>query len=136
MLEKDQGDYDAHLLLGKLLLNGGQYEEAEIHLQQVVTALPKDSGARILLAMSQFLVKKDAMAADTLNSGVKANPEDKELRLAYFRLLLAKGHVNLASEVMSEGLKRRSGQRGFSGCPRGTAGRDRNMRRRKMILRR
>ena len=105
VLEKNQGNYDAHLLLGRLLLNAGKYEEAEIHLQQVVTAQPKDTEARILLAMSQFLVKKDAMAADTLNSGVKANPEDKDLRLAYFRFMLAKGHSNQAIKVMSDGLK-------------------------------
>ena len=105
VLEKDQGNYDAHLLLGRLLLNGGKYEEAEIHLQQVVTAQPKDTGARILLATSQLSMKKDAMAADTLNSGVMANPGERELRLAYFRFLMAKGHTNLALKVMSEGLK-------------------------------
>ncbi|SPF36270.1 hypothetical protein SBDP1_1470006 [Syntrophobacter sp. SbD1] len=105
VLKQNQGNPDAHLLLGRLLLDAGKYEDAEIHLQQASTARPEDAGARILLARSQFLNKKGSMGEDTLNSGVRANPSNNDLRLEYIRMLMAKGDVEQALTMLDQGLE-------------------------------
>lgn len=104
VLKQNQGNPDAHLLLGRLQLDEGKYEEAEIHLQQAVSGRPQDGGARILLARSQFINKKQSLAADTLNEGLRANPSNNDLRLEYFRMLMAKGDVDQALKTLDEGL--------------------------------
>jgi tetratricopeptide (TPR) repeat protein len=105
VLKENQGNSDAHLLFGRLMLDGGKFEEAEIHLQQAVSARREDTGARILLARSQFLNKKESMAADTLNEGIRANPSNNDLRLEYLRMLLAKGDVDQAIKILDEGVE-------------------------------
>ena len=106
VLKQDQGNSDAHLLLGRLLLDGGKYEEAEIHLQQAASARPEDAQATILLARSQFFNKKDSLAADTVNNAIRANPANNDLRLEYVRILLAKGDLDQAIKVLDQGLER------------------------------
>ena len=105
VLKQNQGNSDAHLLLGRLLLDAGKYEEAEIHLQQAASARPEDAGATVLLARSQFLNKKDSLAADTLNNAIRANPANNDLRLEYVRILLAKGDLNQAVTILDQGLE-------------------------------
>ncbi len=105
VLKQNQGNSDAHLLLGRLMLDGGKYEEAEIHLQQAASARPEDVPARILLARSQFFNKKDSLAADTLNNAIRANPANNELRLEYLRILLAKGDLDQAVKILDQGLE-------------------------------
>ncbi len=105
ILKQNQGNSDAHLLFGRLMLDGGKFEEAEIHLQQAVSGRKEDAGARILLARSQFINKKESMAADTLNEGIRANPSSNDLRLEYFRMLVAKGDVDQGIKILDEGLE-------------------------------
>ncbi|MGO9022481.1 MAG: tetratricopeptide repeat protein [Syntrophobacteraceae bacterium] len=105
VLKQDQGNADAHLLFGRLLLDGGNYEEAEIHLQQAASARPEDAQATILLARSQFFNKKDSLAADTVNNAIRANPANNDLRLEYIRILLAKGDQDQAIKVLDQGLE-------------------------------
>jgi tetratricopeptide (TPR) repeat protein len=105
VLKQNQGNCDAHLLLGRLLLDAGKYEEAEIHLQQVASARPEDAGAMILLARSQFFNKKDFLAADTLNNAIRANPANNDLRVEYVRILLARGDLDQAVKILDQGLE-------------------------------
>jgi tetratricopeptide (TPR) repeat protein len=105
VLKQDQGNSDAHLLFGRLLLDGGNYEEAEIHLQQAASARPEDAQATILLARSQFFNKKDSLAADTVNNAIRAKPANNDLRLEYVRILLAKGDRDQAIKVLDQGLE-------------------------------
>lgn len=105
VLRENQGDYNAHLLLGRLLLNEGKYEEAQIHLQQAATGMPKNVDACILLAHSQLLNKNEAMAANTLLGGVKQNPKNDRLRMEYFRFLLSKKNLADAVALMNKGLE-------------------------------
>jgi len=104
VLKQNQGNSDAHLLFGRLMLDGGKFEEAEIHLQQAVSGKPEDAAARVLLARSQFINKKESMAADTLNEGIRAKPSNNNLRLEYLRMLLAKGDVDQAIKILDEGV--------------------------------
>jgi tetratricopeptide (TPR) repeat protein len=105
VLQQNQGNSDAHFLLGRLLLDGGKYEEAEIHLQQAVSGRPEDARTRVSLARSQFFNKKESMAADTLNEGIRANPSNNDLRLEYIRMLLAKNDVDQAIKILDEGVE-------------------------------
>jgi predicted Zn-dependent protease len=105
VLKQNQGNSDAHLVFGRLMLDADKFEEAEIHLQQAVAGRKEDAGARILLARSQFINKKESMAADTLNEGIRANPSSSELRLEYLRMLLAKGDLDQVIKVMDDGLE-------------------------------
>jgi len=105
VLKQNQGNSEAHLLLGRLLLDAGKYEEAEIHLQQAATARTEDASATILLARSQFFNKKDSLAADTLNNACRANPANNDLRLEYVRILLVKGDMDQAVKVLDQGLE-------------------------------
>lgn len=104
VLKQNQGNADAHLMLGRLLLDAGKYEDAEIHLQQAVSARPENASARILLARSQFFNKKDSLAADTLNNGIRTNPSSADLRLEYVRMLLTRGDSEQATKVLDDGL--------------------------------
>jgi tetratricopeptide (TPR) repeat protein len=113
VLKQNQGSADAHLLFGRLMLDGGKFEEAEIHLQQAVSGRPDDVGARVYLARSQYLNKKESMAADTLNAGIRANPSNNELRAEYLRMLMAKGDVDQAIKVLDEGVELQPENLGF-----------------------
>jgi tetratricopeptide (TPR) repeat protein len=113
VLKQNQGNSDAHLLFGRLMLDGGKFEEAEIHLQQAVSGRPEDAGARILLARSQFLNKKESMAADTLNEGIRAKPSNNDLRLEYLRMLQAKGDADQAIKILDEGVELQPENPGF-----------------------
>ncbi|HYA42512.1 MAG TPA: tetratricopeptide repeat protein [Syntrophobacteraceae bacterium] len=113
VLAQNQGNTDAHLLFGRLMLDAGKFEEAEIHLQQAVSGRPEDAGARVLLARSQFLNKKESMAADTLNAGIRANPSSNDLRLEYLRMLLAKGDLDQAIKILDEGVELQPENLGF-----------------------
>ncbi len=105
VLKQNQGNSEAHLLLGRLLLDGGKYEDAEIHLQQAASARAEDASAAILLARSQFFNKKDSLAKDTLNNAVRVIPANDDLRLEYVRVLLAKGDMEQAITVLDQGLE-------------------------------
>ena len=104
VLKENQGNLDGHFLMGNLLLATGKPEEAEIHLNQVVTGRPENVTAHSLLARSQFINKKEGMALETLKSGVKANPASVELRMDLVRAHLAAKETDQAVRVLSDGL--------------------------------
>lgn len=105
VLRQNQGNLDAHLLMGNMLLASGKTEEAEIHLNQVAVGRPNNAGAHQALARSQFLNKKQAMALETLKNGVKANPTSVELRLDLVRAHLTAKDTEQALKTLSEGLE-------------------------------
>ncbi|MCU0588415.1 MAG: tetratricopeptide repeat protein [Syntrophobacteraceae bacterium] len=104
VLKQNQGSLEGHFLVGSLLLAAGKAEEAEIHLNQVVTGRPENVTAHSLLARSQFINNKEGMALETLKSGVKANAASVELRLDLVRALLAGKDTDQAVRVLSDGL--------------------------------
>ena len=105
ILVQNQANPQAHFILGRILLDTGNPEDAEIHLNQAATALPNNSDAQILLARSQLLNKKDSLAGDTLNNAVRANPADDGLRLEYVRMLLARQDIDPAIKVLDQGIE-------------------------------
>ena len=105
ILQQNQGNAEAHYVLGKILLDTGKTEEAEIHLNQVATARANDPQVQLLLARCQLLNKKDHLAADTLNAAVQANPRSDELRLGYAQMLRAQGSVEQALGILGQGLE-------------------------------
>lgn len=107
VLNDNQGNLDAHFLLGKILLSTRNAHDAEIHLSQVITARPGDEEVNILLARSQFLNKKETMAADTLKRGLEANPDSDKLRVAVVRGYLGKQDYDQALKVLDKGLDRK-----------------------------
>ena len=109
VLNRHQGNTHAHYVLGKILLNTGKTEEAEIHLNQVAGSQPNDVQAQILLAESQLLNKKDSLAADTLSAAIKANPGSDDLRLAYARMLMVQKSFDQAVNILGQGLENNPG---------------------------
>lgn len=104
ILEENQGNMDAHFLLGKILLSTRSPADAEVHLNQVGVARPKDEEVQLLLVRSQALNKKEAMAADTLKRSVEANPESARLRLELANYYLSKGEKDQVARVLEKGL--------------------------------
>lgn len=104
ILEENQGNMDAHFLLGKILLSTRNPADAEVHLNQVGVARPKDEEVQLLLVRSQALNKKEAMAADTLKRSVEANPESARLRLELANYYLSKGEKDQVARVLEKGL--------------------------------
>ena len=96
---------DAHLLLGKLLLETGRTEEAEIHLGQAAVARPNDPKVQVLARWSQRLNRKDAMAGDTLKNALRANPASPEVRMELVNDHVRKKEVDLAVRVLDQGLE-------------------------------
>jgi tetratricopeptide (TPR) repeat protein len=104
VLKQNQGNLDAHYLMGNMLLGTGKSEEAEIHLNQVAAGRADNPNAFQLLARSQFQNKKDAMALETLKNGLKANPGSLELRMDLVRVHLVSKETDQAVRVLSDGL--------------------------------
>ncbi len=104
VLEENQGNMAAHLLLGKIFLVRNKLEDAEIHLNQVAVAQPNNIDAQLLLARCQMLNKKESVAINTLKKALKSNPGNKKLRLQLVRFYLFKKNYDQAISVLSKGL--------------------------------
>lgn len=105
LLKQNQGNLDAHLLLGKILLDYGRTEEAETHLNQAAVGKPNDTRAQILLARSQRFNKKENLARDTLKNGLNANAGSVELRLELVRDFAVKNELDQGLKVLDQGLE-------------------------------
>ncbi len=105
VLKENQGNMDAHLLFGKILLGTGEAESAEIHLNQAAAARPTDEEAQTLLARSQIQNKKESLAEDTLKRAVEANPGSAPLRLELVTYYLSKKNSAQAFELLRKGLE-------------------------------
>ncbi len=105
VLQRDQGNMDAHLLLGRIFLAQGELDKAEVHLSQVAVARPNDANAQILLAKCQLLNKKDAVARDTLRKALSNIPGNKALRLELARYYVRKREYDKAIRLLEKGLK-------------------------------
>ncbi len=104
ILHRDQAVIDAHLLLGKILLQKGELDKAEVHLNQVVAATPLNARAQILLARCQMLNNKQAMARDTLHNALQKNPSNEGLRLALVRYEIMQKDYSQALDLLKKGL--------------------------------
>ena len=105
VLGENQGNMDAHFLLGKILLSTRHPADAEIQLNQVGVARPKDEDVQLLLVRSQILNKKEALAVDTLKRAVEANPESARLRLELVYYYLSKGEKDQVARLLEKGLE-------------------------------
>jgi tetratricopeptide (TPR) repeat protein len=105
ILEGKQGNMDAHLLMGKILLATRKYPEAELHLNQVATARPADEEAQILLTHSLRLNKKDTLALDNLKRAIEANPESSKLRMELVRYHFGRKELDSAIQVLDRGIE-------------------------------
>jgi tetratricopeptide (TPR) repeat protein len=104
VLSENQGNLDAHLLLGKIFLATRKYGEAEIHLSQVATARPTDEDAQILLAQSQRLNKKESLYLDTLKRVLEAKAETPKARLELVKYYYGKKDFDSAAKILRDGL--------------------------------
>jgi tetratricopeptide (TPR) repeat protein len=105
VLKENQGNIDAHLLLGRLHLQTGKTEDAELHLNQVAVARPNDPGVQILLARTQRIDKKSSLALDTLRSAIRTNPESTELRLELVNFYLGEKNGEQALRTLDQGIE-------------------------------
>lgn len=109
VLAENQGNMDAHFLLGKILLSTKNPADAEIQLNQVAVARPNDEEAQLLLVRSQVLNKKESLAADSLKRAVEANPESARLRLELVYYYIGKGEREQVLRVLEKGLELQPG---------------------------
>lgn len=109
VLKQNQGNMDAHLLLGTILLSQGKSEEAEIHLNQVAKAQPDNANAQIYLARSQLQNKKDALAVETLRNALAVSPASREVRFELVRVHLVQKDPEQAVRVLDQGLEQSPG---------------------------
>jgi tetratricopeptide (TPR) repeat protein len=105
VLEENQGNMDAHLLMGKIFLATRRYPEAELHLNQVAASRPADEEAQILLIHSLRLNKKDTLALDNLKRVVETNPESARLRMELVKYHVGRKELDSAIEVLDKGLE-------------------------------
>lgn len=105
VLKKNQGNIDAHYLMGRIFFKQQEMEKAEIHLNQVAAARPGDGLAWILLAKSQMLGHKDVLAEDTLQNALKVKPSQLAVRLELVRHFTQREDNKRAMEFIDEGLK-------------------------------
>jgi len=104
VLKKDQAMMEAHLLLGKILLSQGSFDNAEIHLNQVAIAQPLNVQAQMLLARCQLLNNKESMAGDTLKNALKQHPSNVDLRIALVRYFIMRKDYPQALNILKKGL--------------------------------
>ncbi len=104
-VKENQANMDAHLLLGKLLWNVRRTEEAEIHLNQVAAARPKDEDVQIMLARCLRVNKKSSLAEDTLKRALEQFPKSAALRLELAGFYHAGGEYEQMEKVLEKGLE-------------------------------
>ncbi len=104
VLKENQGNMNAHLLLGKIFLLRNKLEDAEIHLNQVAVAQPNNVEAQLLLARCQMLNKKESVAIDTLRKALKNNPGSRNLRIELVKYYLFKKDYDQAISVLTKGI--------------------------------
>jgi tetratricopeptide (TPR) repeat protein len=110
VLKRNQGNMDAHRLLGELDLRTGKTEDAELHLSQVAVARPKDAAAQIMLARTQQLNKKESLALDTLRNALRANTESMELRMELVNYYIGQKDYDQALKQLDQGLELKPGE--------------------------
>ena len=105
VLKKNQGNIDAHYLMGRIFFKQQEMEKAEIHLNQVAASRPEDGLALILLARSQMLGHKDVLAEDTLQNALKVKPSQLAVRLELVRYFMKSKDYKRAMGFIDEGIK-------------------------------
>jgi len=70
---------DEQLVACDLLIRGGEYEKAEVRLQQLKAELPQNVELLLRLGIVESLLKKYASAHQTLNDALKIAPEDPRI---------------------------------------------------------
>ncbi|MEM5788184.1 MAG: tetratricopeptide repeat protein, partial [Syntrophobacteraceae bacterium] len=105
VLKQNQGNMDAHFLLGQLSLRTGKTEDAELHLNQVAVSRPNDASALILLARTQRLNKKDSLAFDTLRNALSANKENLDIRMELVDTFINQKDYDQALKLLDQGLE-------------------------------
>ncbi|MCE5336011.1 MAG: tetratricopeptide repeat protein [Desulfobacteraceae bacterium] len=109
ILNENQGNFDAHLLMGKLWLKLRDPSRAEIHLSQVVTARPGDEEAQLYLSRSRLLKQSDVSAVETLKTALKVNPSSRKIRMELLRHLIARNEIDQALKVLDRGIESDAG---------------------------
>lgn len=104
VITENQGNIDAHLLLGKILLALRQTEKAEIHLNQAAVAQPENAQAQLLLAKSQLINGNESMAEDTIKSFVLEYPKNMAVRMELVRFYLSMNNYEQAVNFLDKGL--------------------------------
>ncbi|GAB6162176.1 hypothetical protein JCM12298_13350 [Desulfothermus naphthae] len=107
ILKQNQAMIEAHYLVGEILLKQGDFEKAQIHLNQVVASEPTNTKARILLARSLIFDKKELMAEDVLKRGLKINSENISLCLELARFYIQKKRYTDALDIVNKGLAKK-----------------------------
>lgn len=113
VLKQNQGNMDAHFLLGQLYLREGNVEDAELHLSQVAVARPNDANAQILLSKTQRLNNKEAMALETLRNALKANKGSIEIRMELVDYCIGQKDYDQALKQLDQGLEARPAEPAF-----------------------
>ena len=90
-----------HVSLAKLYNVQNRYEDAKQVLQQFVTAQPDKNEAKMLL-VSLVQAKEPELAITLLDTYIKQQPKDSELRFAKTKLLLASKQVDAAVHELQQ----------------------------------
>lgn len=109
-VELDPDNLEARQVLGALLVNDGNAEEAAFHLGQVLDRSPEGSGQNLgqLIAILLQTDQPEAALA-TLAHLMESHPDEVDLRVAYGRLLLQAGEFEQARAQFARILEDRPG---------------------------
>jgi tetratricopeptide (TPR) repeat protein len=98
LIAKDPGNYEAYILLGKVYLDQGNREKAEQTFRSAASLKADTSGngaADIALSKLSILRRDFADAETRLKRALEQNPEDSEVRSAFYELYNTWGDVTL-----------------------------------------
>lgn len=105
VLKNNPRDNAGLLLQGRMLLRGGQAQDAVVALRPVVRDQPGSAEAVALLAQAHRLAGEPQLAREVLAEAVKFRPEDPELRLLLVADLTDAHELRAAGAEIDTGLK-------------------------------
>ena len=105
VLKESPKNSEAHLLKGRLAFAKGDFITAISEFRTVVTDKPRFAQGIIMLAQAHIMNKEQNLAADVLQSALKADPDTLEVRRALAELYLAQNDKAKALELMRKGVE-------------------------------
>lgn len=103
-LALDDGDVEAHALLGLLRLRQQDTQEAEVHLERALQARPHDAALAVALARARLQGGDAPGAEEVAAATVSAHPERADGHLIWAQARLAQGrHAEAARDLEAAG---------------------------------
>ncbi len=104
VLERDERNFDARLLLANALAGLNDLGAAAAQVEEAIRAEPARSGAYANMAAVQLALGNDAKAEEAFVEALRLDPKSVEARIGYANMCWTRGRVADAERLLKEAL--------------------------------